>query len=248
MLSILEITLRPDEQLRINRHSAPLFHGALMELIDSDYAETLHAQGLKPYRTALEYTRERIVWRIAALSNDAHEQIIARLMNSNLEKLIIKNRAIELEVQSVALATNSSYSTLAEEYYLKREPSQYLNIEFNSPTTFKINNQHSIFFELKNYWASLINRWNAFADSISLEDESLLQHLVEHSKVIGYDMRSSYMYVGQAKIHGFVGAATILLHGPEQLKRLANLLAHYAEFSGVGAKTALGLGAVRLRN
>lgn len=279
MLSTLEIKLQPKTNFVVSHHTAPLFHGALMELIAPDYADCLHKQGLKPYsqtvggRSSLVVSGQTVVgrsslvvsgtsstndpntndqrlttcWRVNALDRTAHEQIACVLMEKKLENIRIRNRNVDFSVLDKKITRQISYVELADEYYLRRSPENKLVVNFNTPTTFKVNGEFSIQFELRNFWQSLLNKWNAFATGISLQDENILDHLVAHSKVIGYNLRSTKQVVEAAKINSFSGEVCILLFGPEQLRRLANLLAAYAEFSGVGAKTGLGMGSVSLR-
>ena len=265
MLSTLEIKLQPKTNFVVSHHTAPLFHGALMELIAPDYVDYLHQQGLKPYsqtvggRSSLvvsgtsstnDYPNDQrltTIWRVNALGRTAHEQIVRALMDKNIDSIKIKNRNVEFVILDKKIVRQTGYVALADEYYLRRSPENKLVLNFNTPTTFKVNGEFSIQFELRNFWQSLLNKWNAFATGISLQDENILEHLVAHSKVIGYNLRSTKQVVEVAKINSFSGEVCILLFGPEQLKRLANLLAAFAEFSGVGAKTGLGMGAVRLR-
>ncbi len=44
-----------------------------------------------------------------------------------------------------------------------------------------------------------------------------------------------------------MGKITIIIRGPEQLARLAGALISFAEYSGLGIKTALGMGGVKVR-
>ena len=53
MLGKLELKLRCAEEL--NYQMASLFHGVLMELIPSEYADYLHLSQLHPYSQHVEY-------------------------------------------------------------------------------------------------------------------------------------------------------------------------------------------------
>jgi CRISPR/Cas system endoribonuclease Cas6 (RAMP superfamily) len=44
-----------------------------------------------------------------------------------------------------------------------------------------------------------------------------------------------------------MGKITLVVNGPDQLARLAGAMLSFAEYSGVGIKTALGMGGVRIR-
>ena len=46
------------------------------------------------------------------------------------------------------------------------------------------------------------------------------------------------------KIPSFVGEVTIRINGPEQMVNLANMLLKYGQYSSIGIKSAMGMGAV----
>ena len=74
MLGKLELKLRCAEE--INYQMASLFHGVLMELIPSEYADYLHLSQLHPYSQHLEYRDETWYWIICGLNKEAVQTII----------------------------------------------------------------------------------------------------------------------------------------------------------------------------
>lgn len=102
------------------------------------------------------------------------------------------------------------------------------------------------FPDVSNVYKSLYNKFNVFASEISLEDEDVLKHLIEHTKVIGYNLNSTKYGVEGIKIASFLGELCFYVKGPEALVSIANFLFAYGEFSGIGAKTALGMGGVKV--
>ena len=77
-----------------------------------------------------------------------------------------------------------------------------------------------------------------------LEEENLEQHLADAVKVIGYNLSLQQYSVGGVPIDAFKGRYTLLLRGTEAQNRIAALLLAYAEYAGIGIKTALGMGGV----
>ena len=46
------------------------------------------------------------------------------------------------------------------------------------------------------------------------------------------------------KINSFIGTIDIRFNGPQTLVNISNLLFEYAKYTGIGAKTSLGMGGV----
>jgi CRISPR/Cas system endoribonuclease Cas6 (RAMP superfamily) len=59
-----------------------------------------------------------------------------------------------------------------------------------------------------------------------------------------YQLRSQAFPIEGRLVYGFSGSQRLTFYGYDMLKRLQGLLAIFAEFSGIGIKTALGMGAV----
>ena len=48
------------------------------------------------------------------------------------------------------------------------------------------------------------------------------------------------------KIPGFKGDITIRIGGPQQMSNMAWMLAKFGEYAGVGIKTGIGMGAIKV--
>ena len=48
------------------------------------------------------------------------------------------------------------------------------------------------------------------------------------------------------RIPAFLGTVTLKIDGPQQMVNLIHLLLRFGEFSGVGIKCAMGMGAIEL--
>ncbi len=92
-------------------------------------------------------------------------------------------------------------------------------------------------------FGSLLARWNAFA-SLALPDE-LRRYAQECLAVSRYRLRTQALKFGQATSVGFVGECqyTALVWDAYWL-RAVSLLSAYAFYSGVGVRTAVGMGQV----
>ena len=86
----------------------------------------------------------------------------------------------------------------------------------------------------------------AFCGGLVLEENNLEEHLAQAVKVTGYNLSLQQYSVGGAPIDAFKGRYRLLFRGTQSQNRIAALLAAYAEYAGIGVKTALGMGGVKI--
>jgi hypothetical protein len=142
-----------------------------------------------------------------------------------------------------------------------------LTLEFVSLTTFNRGSSkatygtHQVMLPLPLYvFQNLMKRWEDIAPpdlAGVIQKEALEQYLQEDGVVIiDYDLKAHHVHFTTHQQRGFVGSCTYQLRGssekpgteaPLTLQQQVFLLAQLAFYSGVGYKTAMGLGQSRLR-
>ena len=75
-----------------------------------------------------------------------------------------------------------------------------------------------------------------------------LEQICEHAQVIRYDLKSVSFSLEGVKIPSFIGKITIKLHGTDTMANFVNMLFEFGEYSGVGIKTSLGMGYMKIIN
>ncbi len=208
---------------------------------------------------------ERLWFRISALTDtvsDALQTIASTQIGTNIE---IDNAHWTLEnvdATSGGWACQSSYMMLIAEHAASR-PQAELRLAFDAPTGFHSKGSTVPFPMPALLFESLIARWSAFSPIILPE---LLHPFVDQNVSIhAFDgaTRSILQKNGHPEI-GFVGTVTYRLiqrnptlrnvdpelsHQLETqytpLAQAVNMLADFALFSGVGIKTASGMGLTR---
>jgi hypothetical protein len=142
-----------------------------------------------------------------------------------------------------------------------------LTLEFASLTTFNRGNSkipygtHQAMLPLPLYvFQNLMKRWEDIAppDLANVIQQEALDHYLQDDGVviIDYDLKAHHVHFTTHQQRGFVGTCTYQLRSsasqvsteaPLTLQQQVLLLAHLAFYSGVGYKTAMGLGQTRLR-
>ena len=241
MLAKLIMRLECEEEL--SYQMASLFHGALMELLPADYAEALHQSTLHPYTQHLEYLEGKWCWVVSCLN----EQAVNVIIHDTLEKL----KAIEIKKRNlIIIVTQKEYKEIRHRNLMDRfyegKSSRYIQVHFVTPTAFKQQGKYSFYPDLRCIYQSLMNKYDSVLDEESMVDEETLEQLCEHSEIIRYDLKSVYFHLEGTRIPSFIGKITIKLTGTQTMANFAGLLFEFGTYSGVGIKTALGMGNIRV--
>jgi CRISPR-associated endoribonuclease Cas6 len=148
---------------------------------------------------------------------------------------------------SVADTTGWAERTTWEE--LVATPMRHsITLSFASPTAFNISGKYfALFPEPPLVWESLVRSWNSYApDPLKIEKQAL-QDLLRHKvTVTGCSLSTHTLHYPKYTQKGFAGTCTYALQ--EDGARAAQLarLAAFARFAGVGYKTTMGMGQVRM--
>ena len=214
--------------------------GIIMENIDTNYAEKLHGNQLNPYSQYITKENGTPIWHIHTYTEEAYENII--LPMQKLQEIIIRKKELRVKIGEKELTTCME-KELIDEFYTEDCP-KYLNISFLTPTSFKQDGKYVIYPDLKLIYGSLMRKYSAASETMDMIDENTLTELTEHSEIIRYRLQTVPFPVEKVRIYGFTGSIGIRVNGPETLARYIRLLLKFGEYSGVGIKTGIGMGAI----
>lgn len=227
-----------------------LLHGALMEFIDAGYAGILHRSELKPYSQHVELirgsdgSRRRLRWVITAMTDEAEQNIIDKIIAENPAEIFLKHKSLRLAVKSISVS-RESYEQLMERTYFA-DCSRYIDMEFLTPTAFKTGGKYQFYPSVRLLFQSLMNKHDRISETSEIFSDDILSQIEENVEIIKYRLRSVQFHLEGIKIPSFVGSITLKCHGHPQFSNLINMLAELGEYSGAGIKTAIGMGAVRI--
>lgn len=146
------------------------------------------------------------------------------------------NTTIKLKEKNTMLIEER---VLADKFLVTQPYQRTVRINFQTPTTFKQAGEHVLFPTKDLIMQSLTNKWNAWADEFILEDITW-----DNCKISRYNLRSASYQLKGVYLQGFVGYVDLYFWGAESLIRLGNLVCNFANYSGIGVKSALGMGGV----
>jgi len=117
-------------------------------------------------------------------------------------------------------------------------------IRFLTTTTFKQDGNYVLFPQVRLILQSLVGKWNQLCPEYSLEDADAFHMLERGLAITDYQLRASRFPLKGKKITGFSGSITVTSRLSPPLEELWQLLLLIAPLTGVGIKTALGMGGI----
>lgn len=244
MLAKLEMVLETEEKELMPYQKAVLLQSILMSHIRQEYAQALHESGLHPYRQSLEMREGKNIWTVAVTNEEAYEQIIRPLESCEFYEFILTHDKCKIVV-SDKKSEKVMKKQLTEKFYFE-DAKRFIDIDFMTPTAFKSQNQYIFYPDMRLIYQSLLNKYEACSLEETMKSPELLEQMIKNTNIIQYNLRSCNYHIGKVKIPAFIGKIRLKIHGPQSLVNFANLLFHFGEYSGVGIKTAMGMGTMKV--
>ena len=227
----------------IGFRQSSLLQGYLMELLDVEYAEYLHQKKLHPYSQYVKTGDDGgATWVIQTLSQEAYENIIAKLED---DEIILHHRGeLRLKVLGRHLEKVSA-KDLVQDFY-NTTSNRRFELEFLTPTAFRQNKRYVILPDIRLIVQNLMLKFSAAQREMEMTDEDALEQIAGDTIITRHNIRSLPFPAEGQNIPGFLGRVACECRGSETMTRYLRLLLSFGEFSGVGIKTAMGMGAVRI--
>ena len=123
-----------------------------------------------------------------------------------------------------------------------------LTLDFASPCAFSLGNrQFALYPDPKLVWDSLARTWNLYAPPVLQIDKPALREFVARHVIISdYQLQTSRVTYAEVSQKGFQGTCTYQIKDSQSIASQVAALATFALYSGIGSKTARGMGQVRM--
>lgn len=240
MFSRLTIIL--DNSKGFDYRISSLLQGVLMEFIPTEYADKLHEDGLKPYTQYVRLRDNELIWTITALSREAKENVIEPIANSGSKEIFLEHKDTSLKILRQELR-GITYRELMNETFFGN-CSRIVTLRFLTPTAFKVDGKYQFHPTVEHVMSSLIRKHDSVSQGTEIYSEELMKQISEDVNIIGYKLQSINFHLEGVKIPSFIGSITIRIGGQQQFVNLINMVCAIGEYSGVGIKTAIGMGAL----
>lgn len=244
MFAKLSIELETENHIFMPYQKAVILQSVLMGQLKPDYAEQLHQSILHPYSQSLVNEKGKNIWTIYTTNKEAYQSIIKPLESLDFKNFKIKKDNLEVTIKKKELLQIEKNKFMEMHYF--ENQNRYFSILFRTPTAFKQQGKYIYYPDLQLIYQNLMNRYDASDLEENLLDEEVLEQLTAYSSIIQYHLRSTYYMLGKVKIPAFIGEIIVKCNGPQAMANFSNLLFRFGEFSGVGVKTAMGMGNIAI--
>lgn len=241
MLCQIKIPFTSRKNLHYGRLSSSVMHGILMENISPEYAGRMHEQSLRPFSQYVRCENGCNSWVVSTLDREAFENIILPLLSLKTADVRHKNDVIyfgETEPEII------SYNELLRRNAITSGKSKNIRIEFVTPTAFKSMGSYVNIPSVRLIFGSLARRFDSFYGIDGNDYEEFLTETESRVSVAEYQLNSSFFSLEGVRVTSFMGHMAVRITGDNDYRSYLSMLCDFAVYSGIGIKTALGMGQV----
>jgi len=242
---IVKIVCKINLASNIRTHNiGSLLHGVIMEKLSSSTVDKLHEYRYSPLKQRLYFNGSTTIWEIVSLE----EEVSMQLLNifQDLNEFTIKHHNVNVEIFEKEL-TEIQLENFVSQIMQNTEPKKIIKINILSPTSFKSNGQYDIFPDIRKILRSIMLTFDYFSSTVKIYDYDTLDYLCTNVRIIDYSLSLTKFELEKTKIPSFRGNLVLKIGGNLQILQLINLIFAFGELSGVGIKTSMGMGSIKLR-
>ena len=234
------ITLEP-QAMQVGPTLAYPLYAWLLSHLSREEGDTLHEQGMRPISQYIERDGECVRWVVNLLNDEAVE-----LFGPILER----EKAAQLHQSKLAFGTHEIETIASAQDFIARtrnmEEGSRFSLELVTPTAFKQGGRYAIFPQESLMLQSLIARWGLCFPAFPLDDADAVQAMLAGIHIVDYRLHTLRHALKQTKIPSFQGRVILEAHLPVPLMEIVKTLYVFAPYAGMGIKTALGMGGVKI--
>lgn len=246
MMQQIQLKVCAKDGQKLHNNWGYSMYGMLCQYSDNDYIAELHQRNETPISQYLEVLPGGIegIWHIHLLDEEAIHYF---------GETIQKNKSFysdyyqtTLQILERQIRTPISEQEFCMQYLVGQDTRRRHEIEFLTPVGFKSQEQYQIFPTVELMIKSLWRNWQNFSHDLQLDGDEVREQLIQYTQMRDYQLKSVRYPLKGNKIPACQGNIILQMHGPEPLARIVSMLLAFGEYSGMGMKTALGMGGYRL--
>ena len=216
-------------------------YAALLEDAPEDFSRLVHRDAVTPLSQYLTTDRQGILhWNVSLLGSQSENALSGVLDNAEGFDLEHGGHISILTRERREIGDADTLFSLAE------QSGRTHHLQICTPAAFKSRGQYLILPSTRLIVQSLIRKWNGCILDCPIEDEdgAGAEALVSGLHCTGFRLQDRVYYLKGKPIPGFTGSITLenRLDGFHRL--LADALLRFSVYSGIGIKTALGMGGI----
>lgn len=244
MIKHYKFKLSHDGTQKINSNAAYPLYSELLKYVSADFADAMHEQSFTPMSQYVELLNDTdILWHISLFGEEAVNEFSPRL--DSLSDIRLETKEILLHTEDKIEESVITFDEIISEA-AKIDDMVWQSIKLVSPTTFKSAGQYVLFPSSDLIIKSLVSKWNYACEDYSLNDDDMLDMLLSGVKISGYRLSSTSFRMKGQNISSFVGSIKLNARMSAPIMQIYKSLLIFGEYSGIGIKTALGMGGLEL--
>ena len=217
-----------------------ILHGMLIDHLPDEWKEMLHSEQIRPVSQWVEGINETdFIWHVSVLDESLGDMLGELFRKENDWECRYLNTSMHIETVS---QKQTGFQEYIEPFYLAEEPHTGINLIFRTVTTHKTQGKYATFPSVSLIANSISKRICSIRPDFSLSDPECLEQIIERTSIARYQLRSAFYELEHSRVTGYIGQMELRFSGSDELRRLAGILFAFAPWSGVGIKTALGMG------
>ncbi len=241
MLTQYRLTLTPARGCQPAAEWGFYLYSALLAMAPEDFGAAVHQDRVTPVSQFLREVQGTLQWTVNLLGAPSQQALAPVLQNCR--ELYLQREALPLHVHIDAVQTIDSVDEL---FSLTADADRQQQLLFYTPTAFKSQGRY---VNLPSTWLifqSLVQKWNGCLPDCPIEDEDGegVRALAEGLHCTRFSLQSRPFHIKSGTIPGFTGSMRLENSLSGFHRSLANALLYFASFSGIGIKTALGMGGI----
>ena len=218
-------------------------YSAILEQFPPVFVDLLHEQGYTGISQYISFEREtgQSIWTISLLQDTAIESAAPVLMDLD---------SLDLHGGTISIVKKEIYPSFSAkellEFSANSPDANLIKLIFPNTTSFKSNGRYAIFPSEELILHSLMDKWNAVFPECAMQDMDAFRLILQGIHIREYKLRSSRYRLKQTAIPGFNGELILGARLAAPMMELWKLLCAFAQYSGIGIKTALGMGGTQI--
>ena len=242
MLTQYRMTLESDRPMRFAPEWGYRLYSALLERGPASFAERVHTDGITPVSQFLT-PGSRPVWTVNLLGEACEREL--GLLLEDISRLSLERDGVQLRI---AEKTCRRIGDVDELFAAAESLADGCRLRVCTPAAFKSRGRYQTLPTPELVIQNLVRKWNGCITECPIEDTDGegVAALADGLRWKSFDLHSEHYRLKGNAIPGFVGMLAVERESDGFHGQLTDALLMFSSYRGLGIKTALGMGGIRL--
>ncbi|MBR2283904.1 MAG: CRISPR system precrRNA processing endoribonuclease RAMP protein Cas6 [Ruminococcus sp.] len=246
MICQIRLPFESQKGLRYSVSASSVMHGMLMEKIPTEYASLLHSLPIRPFSQYVWNSPDSgggnagnsgNVWTVNTLTQEAYENIAVPVLS--LREAYIKHKKDLIVFGEPEIRYDS-----CDELLERNSGGTGAVLQFLTPCAFKAAGSYVNIPDIRMMFTGLAKRFDSIYGIEDNDYDALSAELLRCVATPDFRIESTVFQTEGVKIPAFTGYISLRTKGSPEFRSYVSMLCSFAEYSGIGIKTALGMGHV----